>query len=51
MATLYNVIVDDVVWKTFENEKDAEDFRLSVAGKVQDVQVRSNEIVSQKATQ
>jgi len=51
MATQYDVIVDDVVWKTFDNERDAEDFRVSVAGKVQSVEVRPGETVSRRATQ
>lgn len=47
----YAVIVDDVVWKTFDSEQDANDFKLSVAGKVQEVEVRPEETISKRVTQ
>ena len=49
----YVVYVDDIGIKSFEKEQDAEDFRKSVAGKVQNVRVKLEcEIeTSKKATQ
>ena len=40
MAQEYVVCVDGEEVKTFTNEKDAEDFRKSVAGSVKNVEVK-----------
>jgi hypothetical protein len=52
MAQKYVVTVNGEEVKSFDNQKDAEDFRRSVAGSVQSVEVTTEgEDTAQRATQ
>jgi len=52
MAQKFVVTVNGEEVKSFDNEKDAEDFRRSVAGSVKNVEVTTeDEDIAQRATQ